>query len=348
MRPGPLPVPPHFDPVAVGRLWKVPYEDRAQLAQRWAEEHAIRPASQDAFRIGLVLVDVQNTFCLPDFELFVGGRSGTGAVDDNRRLCQFIYRNLGRISQISPTLDTHQAVQIFHSIFLVDQHGQHPPPYSLVNLHDLEIGRWRFNEALGGSLGVEPGYGQQHLLHYARWLKESGKYDLTIWPYHAMLGGVGHALVPAVEEAIFFHSIARQCRLDFQIKGDNPFTEHYSVLGPEVMEDHQGKVIGSRNQSFLQKLLGFDAVVIAGQAKSHCVAWTLDDLLSGIREEDPGLARKVYLLEDCSSPVVVPGSVDYTEPADQAFRRFAEAGMHVVQSTRPMEEWPGILAKETG
>jgi hypothetical protein len=40
--------------------------------------------------------------------------------------------------------------------------------------------------------------------------------------------------------------------------------------------------------------------------------------------------------------------VDYTDPADQAFRRFAEAGMHVVQSTRPMEEWPGILAKETG
>jgi hypothetical protein len=88
--------------------------------------------------------------------------------------------------------------------------------------------------------------------------------------------------------------------------------------------------------------------VIAGQAKATASPGPSDDLLSGIREEDPGLARKVYLLEDCSSPVVVPGSVDYTDPADQAFRRFAEAGMHVVQSTRPMEEWPGILAKETG
>src|SRR3990172_5316263 len=209
MRPGPLPIPPHFDPGAVGRLWKVPYEDRAQLAHRWAEEHAIRPASQDEFRISLVLVDVQNTFCLPDFELFVGGRSGTGAVDDNRRLCQFIYQNLGRISQISPSLDTHQAVQIFHSIFLVDEHGLHPPAYTLVSLPDLENGRWRYNEALAGSLGVEPDYGQQHLLHYSWPLKENGKYNLTIWPYHAMLGGVGHALVPAVEEAVFFHSIAR-------------------------------------------------------------------------------------------------------------------------------------------
>ena len=40
----------------------------------------------------LLLVDVQNTFCIPGYELFVGGQSGNGAVEDNMRLCQFIYR----------------------------------------------------------------------------------------------------------------------------------------------------------------------------------------------------------------------------------------------------------------
>jgi hypothetical protein len=40
--------------------------------------------------------------------------------------------------------------------------------------------------------------------------------------------------------------------------------------------------------------------------------------------------------------VVVPGVVDYSEPADEAYRRFAAAGMHVVRSTDPMSEWPGI------
>ncbi len=29
-------------------------------------------------------------------------------------------------------------------------------------------------------------------------LKQHGKYDLTIWPYHVMLGSIGHALVAAV------------------------------------------------------------------------------------------------------------------------------------------------------
>ena len=81
---------------------------------------------------------------------------------------------------------------------------------------------------------------------------------------------------------------------------------------------------------------------IAGQAKSHCVAWTIDDLLADILSRDRSLVEKVYLLEDCTSPVVVPGVMDYTEQADAAFRRFADAGMHIVRSTDCIETWPGI------
>jgi nicotinamidase-related amidase len=173
-------------------------------------------------------------------------------------------------------------------------------------------------------------------------LKEGGKYDLTIWPYHAMLGGIGHALVSAVEEAIFFHAIARCARPDFQIKGSSPLTENYSVLSPEVLEDPDGKRIAERNVGFIQKLLQFDAVIIAGEAKSHCVAWTIDDLLGDIAIRDQRLAEKIYLLEDCSSPVVIPGVIDYTEQADAAFQKFSRAGMHLVRSTNPIATWPGI------
>ena len=123
-----LPLPPFFDPARTGQVWRVPYQQRAADAQAWAERYQIHPASGDRFRLGLVLIDVQNTFCLPDFELYVAGRSGSGAIDDNRRLAEFIYRNLGRLSEISATLDTHQPIQIFHSIYLVDAAGEHPGP----------------------------------------------------------------------------------------------------------------------------------------------------------------------------------------------------------------------------
>jgi nicotinamidase-related amidase len=156
-----------------------------------------------------------------------------------------------------------------------------------------------------------------------------------------MLGSIGHALVSSVEEAIFFQTIARSSQPDFQVKGDNPLTEHYSILGPEVTEGPAGEVIGSKNVALIEKLLTFDLVIVAGQAKSHCVAWTIDDLLTEplVRAE---LAPEVYLLEDCTSPVVVPGAIDYTDEADAAFERFARAGMHVVRSTDPITDWPGV------
>jgi nicotinamidase-related amidase len=335
-----LPVPAHFDPETVGEVWRVPYEERAREAEAWAREHALRPAAEDAARICVVAVDVQNTFCVPGFELFVAGRSGTGAVDDNRRLCEFLYRNLDTVTQVVPTLDTHQAMQVFHAVWLIDEEGRHPEPYTLVSAEEVASGRWHVDPAVAESLGLDPEHTQHHLAHYTRALAETGKYQLTIWPYHALLGGIGHALVSAVEEAIFFHTIARRSQADFQPKGRSPLTEHYSVLGPEVKRGPDGEVLGQKNSALLEKLFAFDAVVIAGQAKSHCVAWTIDDLLTLRRD----LAEKVYLLEDCTSPVVVPGVVDYTDDADAAFARFAEAGMHVVRSTDPIESWPGIAA----
>ncbi len=342
MRSHELALPDHYNPEKVGQVWMVDYNNLARAAEQWATNNHIKPAAEDHFKICLVAVDVQNTFCIPGFELYVGGRSGTGAVDDNRRLCEFIYRNLGAITQIVPTMDTHQAMQIFHGIFLINDKGEHPSPYTLVSEEDIVKGVWKFNPVIGESLGIAPEYGQQHLLHYARKLKEGGKYDLTIWPYHAMLGGIGHALVSAVEEAIFFHTIARLSQPDFHIKGNAPLTEHYSVRGPDVQVGPDFKRGGESCEKFYHKLVNFDAVIIAGEAKSHCVAWTIADLMNDVLMRDKSLVEKVYLLEDCTSPVCVPGVVDYTDAADAAFKRFAEVGMHVVRSTDPIETWPGI------
>lgn len=333
-----LRIPDHFDSVKVEQIWKVNYQQLADDAKKWREENTLSSAAEDKYKIALLLVDVQNTFCNPEFELFVGGCSGTGAVDDNKRLCEFIYHNLDIITEIIPTMDTHQAAQIFHSVFLINNKGEHPEPNTLISYDDITKGLWKINPDVLRFLGYDKEKAEQHLLHYTKTLKDNSKYDLIIWPYHAMLGGIGHALVPSVEEAIFFHSIARYSQPDFQVKGRHPLTEHYSIFGPEVKTDAEGNKITDKNSVLINKLLKYDAVIIAGQAKSHCVAWTIDDLL----QEEKDLAEKVYLLEDATSPVVIPGVIDFTEQADKAFKRFVDAGMHIVQTTVPVEEWEDL------
>jgi nicotinamidase-related amidase len=339
-----LPIPAHFDPDRVGEVWRVDYEARFADAVAWRRAHGLGAAADADPRACLLLVDAQNTFCTPGFELFVAGRSGAGALEDSRRLCAFLYRALGVVSHTVATLDTHQAFQIFHAPLLVDADGHHPSPYTIVTEEDVAAGRWRIDSDGARALGIDPEHAAEHLRSYVAALSRGGKYDLTIWPFHAMLGGIGHALVSAIEEALFFHSIARRSQTRFELKGREPLTEHYSALGPEVLRSARGEALGERNAALVEHLLGFDAVLVAGQAKSHCVAWTVEDLL----QDAPELASRLYLLEDCSSPVVVPGVVDYTDAADAAFARFAEAGAHIVRSTDPIASWPAPLGDGPG
>lgn len=57
-------------------------------------------------------------------------------MEDTARLCELVYRNLGRITQAFATLDTHSAAQVFHPLFWVDARGAHPDPYSTILLED--------------------------------------------------------------------------------------------------------------------------------------------------------------------------------------------------------------------
>lgn len=316
------PLPSFYDPVWVGQVGRVSYQERAIQARQWG----IAPAIADSPRVALLLVDVQNTFCLPAFELYVAG-----AIADNQRLCSFIYRHLHRLTTIFATLDSHSAIQIFHSDFWRDAQGNPPPPLTVITLEDWHRGRWRVNPAIAPRWSMDV---NAHAEHYLRTLATTGRDPLTIWPYHAMIGGIGHALVAAVEEAIFCHGIARQTVNPLILKGHHPLTENYSALGPEVKTDVQGTALGGGDPR-LDSLLTYDAVIIAGQAKSHCVAATIADLLDRFAPLDR--PPTLYLLEDCTSPVVVPGVVDYTHQANAAFDRFEAAGARRLRSGDP---WP--------
>lgn len=320
-----LPIPEWVQWADAGKLAQVQYGEVAARAEAWGRRFSVTPAATDARRIALLCVDVQNTFCLDSGELAV-----KGAVEDCARLCAFLYRNLRHVTQVVATLDTHSAVQIFHPQFWTNASGEAPAPYTQITLDDVRRQAWRPRVEAARHVGWSDEELEAYVVEYLKNLE--GRYPLMIWPYHAMLGGVGHALVPKVEEAIFFHSAARRTEPWLEMKGDETLTESYSALRPEA---------GGMNADLLERLLSFDALVIAGQAKSHCVAWTVADLLTEIQRGDASRAERVYLLEDCTSPVVTP-EVDFTAEANAKFAAFAEAGMHIVRSTEPMATWPRL------
>jgi nicotinamidase-related amidase len=343
---GQLPLPDHYDS-ANARSKDHHVENAHHLLQRaveWRQRHGLKPAGTDQKRVHLLVLDPQYDFSFPKGSLYVAGRSGTGAMDDADRLAQFIYRYLHVISEITCTMDSHIPYQVFYPTAHLRSDGSHPEPFTLISEEDYRSGVYQANPAMAHHLGVDPAWLQRQWTYYCQQLKASGKFALTIWPYHCVIGSHGHKLAGVVDEARLFHSFARGAINAPEIKGGNPLTEHYSIFQPEVMTTWDGRPIPGveKNTRLIERLLGSDLVIVTGEAASHCLAWSLDDLLAHILAHDPRLARKIYILTDCTSPVVIPGVIDYTDEANAAFDRFANAGMHLVRSTDPMDAWPGV------
>jgi len=341
--PRPLPLPAVFDPKNAEKWEYAP--DQQKLfgdAAEWSKAHGITPAATDKKNVHLLLIDVQKDFCFPKGSLYVGGRNGRGALDDSRRIAEFVYRNMNVLTNVTTTMDTHFAFQIFFPSFWVDRDDKPLAPFREITTDDIDRGDVRPNPAVAGWLcnGNYPWLLKQARFYCAE-LEKAGKYQLYLWPAHCLLGSDGHALVGAIHEARLFHAYARGAQSWCEVKGGNPLTENYSVLRPEVLTRFDGAPLAQRNTQFVKTLLGADAVVIAGQAASHCVKSTIDDLLGEIVAIDPALAKKVYLVTDCMSAVTVPDgkggfAVDFTGAADAALQRFADAGMHLVRSTDPL------------
>lgn len=300
-------MPTFYDPSTVGTL----YTPDSAAAVIEGSQTDLTLASTDNTRIALLLIDAQVDFVHED-----GALSVPGAVDDTRRTIEWVYRNLGQITTIIASLDSHLPTQIFSPSWWADRDGKHPQPFTVIAAEDVKTGRW------------QPLYDLEWSQQYVHLLEEDAKKQLMIWPYHTLIGTPGHAITPALYEAIAFHSAARQTQPRFINKGTVPKTEHYSLFEPEVKTDeldNQG-----RNIALLNDLASYDRIYVAGQAKSHCV---LESVTSVMRYYDnaPEIRQKLHLLQDTTSSVASP-DIDFEAIANDAYQQFAQQGLQLTST----------------
>lgn len=301
-------LPDFYSADRIGTLF---YPDVQTIAQH-AYRAGISPAENDDPKTLLLIVDMQIDFCHEQGTLFV-----PGATADIRRVIEFIYRNAGQITRIVSSLDSHLPHQIFHATWWVDAQGRHPDPYTVITRGQVETGQW------------QPVLKPEWSRAYVRELEEGAEKALMIWPYHVPIGGIGNMLDPELWSAIFWHSIARMAQPVWWVKGTIPETEHYSVVKPEVKAPGQPSF--GKTQDFLKTVQAWDRVFIVGEASSHCVQETIEDMLNAFGD-DPEQLSRFLVLRDTTSPVQHP-EIDFAKRAEEKFSAYEKQGIRFANST---------------
>lgn len=252
----------------------------------------------------LLIIDPQNDF-------YTGSLAIPTATTDAYTLSEAFRRHLADIDTVVVSLDKHQLVDISHPIWWVDSDGKNPPPFTQITLADMAAGRWRSSKPAR----------QDHSRWYLQQLEERSGLTHTIWPPHCLWGTWGANIEPYTAGVLTEWQEFHERTVQYVEKGMNRYTEHFSAVRACVTT---GDPATRTNRQFVSSLEYRDAVLVAGQASSHCVAATVIDLIN--EYSDRNNARNIHLLTDAMSPV--PGF----EHLEEAFFGFA-AGVGVRLTT---------------
>lgn len=235
-----------------------------------------------------------------------------GAWNDAQRLANFIEKQQQHIHSIVVTLDSHNEYDIAHGIYWQNQAGEHPAPFTLISHQDIVDDVWQ---------PTKPQL-RDHVLAYSQSLEQAGKYSLIIWPTHCVMGTAGHNIVEPIQTAIQSWEQQTNTQHISVSKGENPHTEHYGGCEAEY------PLADDKNTQFDPQLVELvkqnDHVLISGQALSHCVASTVEQMVEKLTQDE---IKKLTLLVDTTSPVA-----GFEQQAEAFIEKMARLGVHITKT----------------
>ena len=230
----------------------------------------------------LVIIDPQNDFCAPAGSLYVDG-----AREDIARLASHISRDGARYSAVFVSLDSHDAVAIFHPGFWLDGEGLSPKPFTSITEPDYRKGSFRTR------VPAHAGCAERMF----RVMAAKNISSLIVWPEHCIVSTWGHAIAESLVQALSEWRGASQKPVRYIFKGENPYTEQFSIF--EGLDDEWPET--AFNKSLCDALSAYDSVTFAGEALSHCVEASISSYVRC--GGNAVLRQKKFVLADCSSPV---------------------------------------------
>lgn len=264
-------------------------------------------------KMDLLIIDPQNDFTDKPFpradgSMKPGSLAVVGAWEDMKRLSTFVDRVGGRLRDIHVTMDCHRTFDVAHPLWWKagdlkwrnSKNDVHPDPFTMIVPQDLLPGGPNQPAKWIPALPYPEKYTKAGFtaLSYLEKLAATNRYPLVIWPEHCLIGDTGNAINSEIFEALNRWERNETADIDWVSKGSNVYTEHYSAVRAEVPDPFDPST--TLNKRLIDMLAECDVVLLAGEARSHCLANTVRDIAAEFGDAN---IRKLILLEDCTSDV---------------------------------------------
>ncbi len=132
-------------------------------------------------------------------------------------------------------------------------------------------------------------------------------------------------MVPSVNEALHQWAGERNKQVHYVLKGTNCLTEMYSAIQADVPLESDKST--QKNPVMMAELCAARKLIVCGEAKSHCVNFTLRDILVDWLKTGRGCEPINLLLDGCSA---VPGCDEWANTFEADMRA---AGVTCLNST---------------
>ena len=296
-----------------------------------------------ASKLHCLIVDPQNDFTIADDG---HGNKGAlvvpGADADMTRLAAMLRRLGPKIDDVHATLDSHQTIGIERPRWWKRAtDGKNPDPFTCLDIHP--DGRRIVKFTPGGSAPNAFGMSateEEYVTHipsymhqggptgkgsfgYLQALAAGGKYPHLVWTEHCVVGSWGWGIHKEVSDALRWWEGEFFARVNFVVKGNNPWTEHFSGISAEVPDPNDPST--QVNTGFIRMLEDADIIALTGEALSHCVASTVRGVAANF--SDPKYVEKLVLITDCCSNV---GGFDFL--GDAFIKDLTSKGMRLETS----------------
>jgi len=311
-----------------------------------------------------------------------------GATADSTRIAKFIDANKDNVNRIVVSLDTHTLRHIGHPGYWKRLDGMTDPlpKYTMFRV----VGGIIKAKSGETDIDVEPVESKLRewtIKYISTMVDDNGnpkteKGPPLIWPIHCIEDSPGHAVHKSLKPTLMNADIKQ--KVEYHIKGQNEITEMYSIFKSEVqpystdnidqphlyhgifthiitetsknsntddVEDHAYLNVNFNATLFNSLISTNNQILICGQALSHCVNWSLRDLVSKLiltanqnYTENGKLKKdKVILLINGSSPAEgfnanVVALIQFCKEKNVSIKFLSEDGQ--IQNNQPKSYQP--------